>query len=370
MPINAPPEFYEIKKKVLEAKDPYEKLKWLNELLKVAPKHKGAHNLLIQIKKAIKKLREELEEKERKKGTTFNPYAIKKEGDATIVILGVENSGKSWLLNRLTNANVEESDIPFTTDLPKIGALHLNGAIIQTIELPAFFESRAYTLIRNADLILILLDASRDLEEQYQKIMKYLEQGGIEINKRKPNIKFERKYSGGIKIYGEQFITDASKEDVIKALQEFGIYNAEITIYEKVTFEDVLDAIDGSKAYKKAIFVFNKVKNEKEIEEFIKKHKINKYIIIKDEKDVEKLKEKIWKELELIRVYTMDHLKKKAERPLILKKGSKVRDAVKKINEKWLDLFVYAKIKRNGKIIRVGLDYELQDGDLLEIKIK
>jgi ribosome-interacting GTPase 1 len=59
-----------------------------------------------------------------------------------------------------------------------------------------------------------------------------------------------------------------------------------------------------------------------------------------------------------------------AEKPLIMDKGSLVKDVALKIHRSFYDLFDYAIVIRKGakqKKKRVGLDYSLKDNDIIEI---
>jgi Predicted GTPase len=76
--------------------------------------------------------------------------------------------------------------------------------------------------------------------------------------------------------------------------------------------------------------------------------------------------------LKIIRVYPKEPRKEiNFENPFVLKRGTKLIDFVKEINEKWVERFkgakLYEKGLKNFKI--VGRDYELKDGDIVEIKI-
>ena len=86
---------------------------------------------------------------------------------------------------------------------------------------------------------------------------------------------------------------------------------------------------------------------------------------------IPELKEEIYRALSLIRVF----LREKSgyvdlERPLVLRKGAVVRDVVRKISREMLESFRYAILsgpQRKQAELRVGLDYELLDGDIITI---
>jgi len=279
MVVNAPIEFYRAKKKFDEAKTPREKLQALYEMLKTAPKHKGAHNLLVWITKQIAKYKE-LVEKEKKKKGKRKPL-IQKTGDLLISIVGVENSGKSYFLKMLTNANVEVSDVPYSTIKPVTGVKKYKGVLYQFVEIPATFETEFRSILSISNYYIVILKPE-NLEEQLNTI---------------------NEFAAGIAAFS---LEDGPNYTVI----------------------------------------------------------INRYNNFKDI-DVNNLLEDIIKKLGLIRVFPIN-----SDRAILLEKDSTVKDFIEKLNETWLDKFVYAKIIRGNKKIRVGLNYLLEDMDIVELKLK
>src|SRR3989338_1159940 len=169
MPINAGYEYAEAQKKVNEAKTSQEKIKALENLLSASPSHKGAEKLRQEIKTKISKLKEKVEKERTKKAGGFS-YSIKKEGAAQVVLVGLPNSGKSWILRKFTNAKPEVAEYEFTTTLPEVGIMEYEGVNIQMIELPAIFPGYSESekgptflgIARSADLIVFVLDGTKD----------------------------------------------------------------------------------------------------------------------------------------------------------------------------------------------------------------
>src|SRR3989344_438381 len=122
MPINAGYEYAEAQKKVEVARTPQEKIKALENLLSASPSHKGAEKLRQEIKTKISKLKEKVEKERAKKAGGFS-ISVKKEGAAQVVLVGLTNSGKSTILNKLTGAKVEIAEYPFTTKEHIFGVL-------------------------------------------------------------------------------------------------------------------------------------------------------------------------------------------------------------------------------------------------------
>ncbi|MGY4884705.1 MAG: GTPase [Nanobdellota archaeon] len=168
MPINAHPEFTAAEGEYLNAKSLEEKIEKLKKMISYAPAHKGGENLRAQLKLRLKKL---LGEKEKsKKSGKSSKVGIKKE-DMQAVIIGKTNSGKSSILNILTNAKPEISNSYFSTISPKIGMMNYNSANIQIIENPAI-ESEYYDkgLTNTTDVLLILINSLAEIKEIEEKI--------------------------------------------------------------------------------------------------------------------------------------------------------------------------------------------------------
>jgi ribosome-interacting GTPase 1 len=122
----------------------------------------------------------------------------------------------------------------------------------------------------------------------------------------------------------------------------------------------------------KIFFVGNKIDSEKGKENFEKLKKDFEVfrISVKEKIGIEELKKKIFESLKIIRVYPKEPRKEiDFENPFILKRGTKLIDFVKEINEEWIERFKGAKLYEKGlksfKI--VGKYYELKDGDIIEI---
>jgi len=79
----------------------------------------------------------------------------------------------------------------------------------------------------------------------------------------------------------------------------------------------------------------------------------------------------IFKLLNIIRIYAKEpNSPAPSPKPLVLKRGATVADAVKHLREELLQYFKYARIwgpsaKYPGE--RVGLEHELMDGDVVEV---
>ncbi len=97
---------------------------------------------------------------------------------------------------------------------------------------------------------------------------------------------------------------------------------------------------------------------------------INLPIIYYNNENVEKLKELIWNNLDIIHVFTKMPGKKPSYPPIALKKGSLIKDLTEFVHKDFLKNFKYARIwgksaKHDGQ--KIGLNHKLEDGDIVEL---
>ena len=82
--------------------------------------------------------------------------------------------------------------------------------------------------------------------------------------------------------------------------------------------------------------------------------------------------ETILKVLDKIRIFTMNN-GIVADKPLIINRGSSVKDVAIKIHKSFYENFDYAIVVRETakqKRKRVGLEFEIQEGDIIELHMK
>jgi ribosome-interacting GTPase 1 len=170
MPANLSPEYLSAEQRFKAARTFREKLEALEEMLATIPKHKGTEKMQADIKRRIAKVRSESQ----KKGGPAHAlpfYQVDKEGAGQLALVGPPNAGKSLLLARLTHAQPEVADYPFTTRLPLPGMMNFENVQFQLVDLPPvseeFMESWLPIVVRQADGVILVADLSADdlLEE-------------------------------------------------------------------------------------------------------------------------------------------------------------------------------------------------------------
>lgn len=152
-----------------EAQTDEEKLKALKVVYQAAPKHKSAEKLLADIKIRISKLKSKIEKNKKQSKKSFN-ISLKKEGAATIALVGTTNTGKSTLLKKLTGANVKIDSYEYTTEKIELGVLDYYGIKLQIVEIPSLFENfinsemgpTYISIIKQANLIILFFNTPRE----------------------------------------------------------------------------------------------------------------------------------------------------------------------------------------------------------------
>ncbi len=352
-----------------------EQIRALEEEIKRTPYNKATEHHIGRLKAKLARLREEAE-KRQKKGSS-QQFSIKKEGDATAVLVGFPSVGKSTLLNRLTGAKSEVAEYSFTTLKPVPGMLEYMGARIQVVDVPGIVEGAArgrgrgrevISAIRNADLIVIVSDVFN--VHQIDVVKKELYEGGIRLNQKPPEVVIKKKVRGGINITTTVPLS-IDEETIMEVLREYRIHNADVLIREDITIERLIDAIHGNRVYIPAVEVINKIDlvDESYVEELRKSYDA---MFISAEKGIglEELKETMYRKLDFIRVYLKPPGKKPEDKPMVLRRGATVRDICERLHREMVEKFRYAKVW--GKSVkfpgqRVGIDHRLEDGDILTI---
>jgi len=343
-------------------------IRLLEEEIKNTPYNKATEHHIGRLKAKLARLREELEKQRTK--SRRQVFSIKKEGDATVVLVGYPSVGKSTLLNALTGAKSEVADYDFTTLKPIPGMLNYKGAKIQIVDVPGIVEGAAkgrgrgkeiLSAVRNADLVLIVADVFN--LNSIEIIKRELYEGGIRLNQKPPEVFIKKRDRGGIKITSTVPLS-IDKKTIIAVLREYRIHNADVLIREDLTIDRLIDAILGNRVYIPAVYVVNKVDvYNVEVDGAIP-------ISAKKKINLNRLVEEIYSKLEFIRVYLKPPGSKVEEEPMILRRGAKIEDICKKLHRDMVKNFRYAKVwgksvKFNGQ--RVGIDHVVEDGDVVTI---
>ncbi|MBC7218662.1 MAG: 50S ribosome-binding GTPase [Hadesarchaea archaeon] len=383
MPANVTPEYKKAEERYLQARTLEERIKATEEMIRVAPKHKGSEKLLRTLKHRLAKLRLELEEKREKKVCRGSgpSFSVKKEGAAQVALVGLPNSGKSKILQELTSARVEVADYPFTTRYPVPGMMQFEDVQIQLVEVPAIVEGSSYgrglgarplSVARNADAIALVVDASDDPVKQIRILLGELDAVGVKLNCRPPKVTIEKRSSGGIEIKGAKLV-EGGEIEIKRILQEHRIHNAFVVVEEPITPDEFEEALSESNVYPKGFILLNKfdAPGADEKLEKIKQEFGGMLEVLHTGEKLEDLKRRIYQQLDMIRVYTKKPDEKPAERPLVLPRGSTVLDVARSVHKDFAKELKFAKVWGSTKFPgqQVTKDYVLEDKDIVELHI-
>ena len=288
------------------------------------------------------------------------------------------------MLNALTNANSPVGSYAFTTLTVIPGILNYNYAKIQILDVPGVVRGAAagtgrgkevLAVIRNADLILILIDVFDP--EHYKVLQKEVYEADVRINQKVSDVKIVKTPRGGINIGTTVKLTKLDNKTVEDILKEFKINNANIVIREDISADQLIDIIEGNKVYLPAIVVLNKIDmvGKDELDKI--KSKVRPNLDVSAEKNIgiEGLKELIYRKLKIIRIYLKEYNKKAdMEEPLIMWQDCTLKDLCSKLHKDFVNNFKYAKIW--GSSARFPgqkfpkLEHELFDKDIVELRMK
>lgn len=228
MPANVTIEFEDANNEYQQANSSEAKLAALQKMQRLAPSHKGGENLRKDISKKLSQLKKDIERKktqEKKKGSGES-IAVRKDGMGQVVIIGLPNSGKSTLLNKLTGISTKVASYPFTTKTPAVGMMNYFGGKVQLVELPAIVEGssagkadglKILSLARNADAIIIVAE-SKDSEKIVEKEIML---SGISLNKNEKGNEFKK--SIVINAFEENDL-EKVKEKIFELLDKIIVY--------------------------------------------------------------------------------------------------------------------------------------------------
>lgn len=345
-------------------------------------KNKATEHHIGKLKAKLARLRQEVE-KRKSAGAKGKGFSVKKSGDATVGLIGFPSIGKSTLLNKLTDAKSRVGSYDFTTLDAIPGMMEYKGAKIQILDLPGLISGAAegkgrgheiLSAVRNVDLILFMVDAQH--QEHIDLMAAELYKAGLRLNQKKPDVVIKRTGTGGIFITSTVKLTHLD-HDIIKAIASEYVVNADIIIRENITEDQLIDCFLENRVYVPAFVIVNKIDliSKQELRSRIQYIENSGWGAISisalNNQGVDLLKEKIFSELKFIRIY-MKPVGKKADmnEPLILKDGSTVEDACKKLHRTFKDKFRYANVSgpsAKHDIQKVGLEHVLKDGDILTI---
>jgi ribosome-interacting GTPase 1 len=325
MPANLPPQYFEAEKRFRSAREPEEKIAALQAMLAIMPRHKGTDKLHAMLRQKIAKFSQEAE---RKYATARRAgFYISKEGAGQVMLVGPANTGKSQLLAALTEAIPEIAEYPFTTKNPIPGMMKFEDIQIQLVDTPPIGRKEVRVLLsnvlRNADLIAMVIDLSREPVDQVEAALQGLREARIEP------------LDGGTQVipgsYPRKMLIVGNKNEMAGSNKNWERLRAQ---YARLFPLVSISAREGN--------------------------------------GLEEFKGAIYQALNIIRVYTKTPgSKADLTDPMILEKGSTLGEAAESLHKDFYQNLKYAVVWGSGKYDgqRVSKGHILQDGDIVEFHI-
>jgi uncharacterized protein len=347
-------------------------------------KNKATEHHIGKLKAKIARLRQDID-KRKSAGGKGKGFSIKKQGDATIGLVGFPSIGKSTLLNQLTSAESRVGSYDFTTLDAIPGMMYYNGAEIQVFDLPGLITGASegkgrgrevLSAVRNVDLILFMIDANHPYH--LDLMAGELHKAGLRLNYTRPDVVIKKTGFGGINVFSTVKLSFLD-EELIKSIASEYVINADIIIREDITEDQLIDVFVENRVYLPAIVVVNKVDliSSDSLKRQIQSVKSRGWTVIGISAakgfGLKELRKRIFEELKLIRVFMKPVGEKPdMDEPLILRTGSTVEDACRKLHRNFKDKFRYANVSgpsAKHDVQKVGLEHILKDGDILTIVV-
>jgi hypothetical protein len=327
MPTNLPPDYFKVEELYREAQTNEEKIRYLEEMMSIVPKHKGTDHLRADLRRKLARLKDASETKKGSRQTS--PFHIDKEGAGQVVLIGPTNAGKSALVAALTNANPDAAEYPFTTWTPTPGMMEVENVQIQLIDTPSLdrehVEGELINLIRRADLILLVVDLQAFPIEQIESTIAFLEERRI------APLRLRERYAGERGFIFAPLLVVVNKCDDEKADEDFQVM-CEL-------MEEDWPLIPTSAAM---------------------------------ERNFAELKQTVFERLEIMRIYAKPPGKEPdLSRPFVMKKGGTVEEFAGKVHKDFLENLKSARVWGSAAHdgLMVSRDHVLRDGDVVELRI-
>ncbi|KAG9120866.1 hypothetical protein FRC07_003419 [Ceratobasidium sp. 392] len=243
------------------------KIKEIEEEMARTQKNKATEYHLGLLKAKLARYRAQLLEPTSKSGKPGEGFDVQKSGDARVALIGFPSVGKSTLLSLTTKTASEAASYEFTTLTAIPGVLEYEGVRIQLLDLPGIVEGasegrgrgrQVVSVAKTADLILIMLDATKSTEQR--RLLEHeLDAVGIRLNKAKPDVVFKQKTGGGITINNTVKLTKIDEKTIKTILAGYKIHNCDVMIREDITVDEFIDVLLGNRKYIPCLYVYNKV---------------------------------------------------------------------------------------------------------------
>lgn len=335
-----------------------------------------------RLKAKLAMYRAELLAPTKKSARPGDGFDVTKSGDARVILIGFPSVGKSTLLNKLTNTTSAVAASEFTTLTAIPGVLQIEGSKIQLLDLPGIVEGasqgkgrgrQVVAVAHTADLIVMMLDLTKS-DTQRRLLEIELEAVGIRLNQKPPDVHIKSKMAGGITINATVPLTKIDNKMISQILQSFRMHNADVMIRDDINVDQFIDCVMEDRSYIKCLYCYNKIDSVslETVDQFARRPNS---VVISCELDLnlDYLTERIWKGLDLTRIYTKRRgVEPDLSAPLVVRKHATVNTVIYGIHRGLAEKFKYALIwgrssKFNPQPQKVGLNHPVAADDVITI---
>jgi len=352
MSANLSPEYKKAEVEFKQAREPRDRLRWLREMLRTIPKHKGTEHLQADIKTRIKQLTEELTGPRKGGARTGPTHSIRPEGAAQVALIGPPNAGKSSLHVRLTGSQAEVAPYPYTTKEPLPGMIPYQDIYLQLVDLPPvsadFMESWYTNALRPADAALLVVDLSDpECVDHVAAIRDRLDQKRVTLEERWAGL-----------AAGEERAEPARAEEAGSA----GEGNEEVPDPFRIRLPTLLVANKSD---------LDPDPDEVQVlEELLGVRFPALSVSAQTGAGLDAIGPTLFEGLEVVRVYTkVPGRRADDQRPYTVRRGDTVLDVARLVHKEIAESLKFARVWGSGQFDgqQVGADHAVQDGDVIEL---
>jgi ribosome-interacting GTPase 1 len=194
-------------------------------------------------------------------------------------------------------------------------------------------------------------------------------------------VDIDRRHAGAaLRIILVGKLIDCSMRDVEDLLRSYRINDAIVKISGDVTLDDVEDAIFETTTYKPALVVANKLDlpgaaaNLRVLKRYVNGKLPIVAVSCEHRVGLDEFGKALFESLGIIRVYTKEPGSRlPTGRPFALRRGATIGDLARNIHKEFVSNFLFAMVWAERLPFspkKVGLNFVLEDGDVVEIHTK
>src|SRR2546422_7318590 len=242
-----------------------DQIKAAEDEIQRTPYNKNTQHHIGKLKAKVARLKEELQLRQLKSGGGGPSYAVKKSGRATVGLVGFPSTGKSTLLNQITDAVSEVAAYAFTTVTVIPGLMEYRGAKIQVLDMPGLIHGASkgkgrgrevLSVTRSCDLIILMVDV---FETNVQVLQEELYLANIRLNEKPPEVVISKGTRGGLTVNPTVTLKSIDKEMIADICREWGVLNGTVVVREDITADRLIDVLAGNRIYLPSFVVRNKI---------------------------------------------------------------------------------------------------------------